>query len=161
VVMKVPSGADERFIVVETATTGLAMYQPFAEPGSTADRVATMYRVLSALPQLTEAEVRTHLAARGVADDVIDARLKKARAPIAPQAPLDLPLFALERITRIGYRNREGQEVVRKTEQTGPDNQRVFVMCCGVCGPLYGAYGCDADIRRCPACQDGPPGVPV
>lgn len=158
--MKVPSDGDERFIVVETATTGLAMYQPFAEPGSTADRLAAMHRVLSTLPQLTEAEVRAHLTDRGVPEDVIDSRLEKARAFLT-SAPAGFPSVELETITRIGYRNREGQEVVRKTEQTGPDNQRVFVMRCGVCGHEYGAYGCDADIRRCPACQDGPPGAGV
>lgn len=156
--MKVPSDGDEHFVVVETATTGLAMYQPFAEPGSTADRLAAMHRVLSTLPQLTEAEVRVHLTERGVSDDVIDARLEKARALLELQAPIDLPSFEFETITRIGYRNREGQEVVRKTDHTGPDNQRVFAMRCGVCGHEYGAYGCDADIRRCPACQDGPAG---
>lgn len=38
---------------------------------------------------------------------------------------------------------------------------RLELMRCRVCGHEYGAYGCDADIRRCPQCQDGLPGLPV
>ena len=49
---------------------------------------------------------------------------------------------------------------IRRTELRVGD-QRVFVMRCSVCGHEYGIYGCDADIRRCPRCQDGPPGLPV
>ena len=159
VVLPVPSAADERFIVVETATTGAMLYRPFAEPGSTSDRLASMMRVFESLPQLREDEVRAQLSARGVSEDEIAAWLYRARTFAERAAGATLTNMELETITRIGYRNRDGQEIVRKTEQAGPDNQRVFVMRCGVCGHEYGSYGIDADIRRCPACQDGPPGV--
>ena len=69
--------------------------------------------------------------------------------------------FVFERMTRIGYVNADGQEVVRKTAREGTASQRVFVVRCRVCAHEYGAYGCDLDICRCPACQDGARGPAV
>jgi hypothetical protein len=119
---------------------------------------AAMERALRALPPLSEEQVRQQLAGRGWRPDAIDASLVRARRFI--QLETSMPL-EFDRITRIGYRNRDGQEVIGKTGRVGPDNQRVFVMRCGVCGHEYGSYGCDADIRRCPECQDGAPGIHV
>ena len=158
VVIKVLSPDEDRFVIVETVTA--AFFRPFSEPGSTADRLEAMKRYFGALPRFSEADVRARLAERGMQVDAIDASIERARqiVRLAVQNGWSAPI-ELETITRIGYCNREGQEVVRKTERTGPSSQRVFVMRCRVCGHEYGSYGCDADIRRCPACQDGAPSV--
>jgi len=157
VAIQVSPPDEERFVLLETATLG---FRPFAQPGSTADRVAAMHEAVMALPRLSEADLRGQLADRGESPADIDRCLARARR-MATLLPAGGPVsFAVETITRVGYRNADGQEVVRKTGRTGPDNQRVFVLRCQVCGHEYGTYGCDADIRRCPACQDGPPGLP-
>jgi hypothetical protein len=112
----------------------------------------------TALAWISEADVRARLSAVGWPSSAIDEGITAARrrADVSRSAPT-----TIERITRIGYRNRDGQEVIRKTGLPGVAGQRVYVMRCSVCGHEYGAYGCDADIRRCPNCQDGPPGVPA
>lgn len=161
VVIPVPSTDGELFVVVDTKTMLPSFNLWSDESSSRGDWVAAMQRHFDALPRLSEAEVRVQLTGRGLSAAEIDAHLQRGRkmTTLLAAAPLLEPPF--QRITRIGYRNREGQEVVRKTDRCGPDSQRVFVMRCHVCGHEYGAYGCDADIRRCPACQDGSPGVPL
>ena len=155
VVIQVAPPADERFVIVEAPSIG---FRPFAQPGGTMDRLEAMRHALMSLPTFTEGEVRTRLAARGDAPEDIERHLERARTWRLPSRDA-LPSIEMETITRIGYRNPEGQEVTRKTAQVGPGHQRVFVMRCQVCGHEYGAYGCDIGIRRCPACQDGPPGI--
>ena len=62
--------------------------------------------------------------------------------------------------TRTGYINRNRQTVVRSTGLPGTDHlQYVYVVRCGDCGNEYGANGSDIHLRRCPACQDGAPGL--
>ena len=112
-------------------------------------------------PSLSETEVRVELLTRGLADLEIDKRIARARRTRESATHIGPGSFVFERITRIGYVNRDGQEVIRKTARSGPQDQRVFVMRCRVCAHEYGAYGCDTDIRRCPKCQDGLPGLPV
>jgi len=121
-----------------------------------ADRVGELERVFSGLDWLSEADARASLAAQGLSPAAIDERLAQARRAhaVVTSAPT-----TIERITRVGYRNPDGQEVTHKTERAGPDGQRIYLLRCTVCGHAYGAYGCDIDIRRCPQCQDGPPGV--
>ena len=64
--------------------------------------------------------------------------------------------------TETGYRNRNGQVVVRPTHLAGTDhNQYVFVLRCGNCGYEYGANGSDIHLRRCPNCQGGATGLSV
>lgn len=64
--------------------------------------------------------------------------------------------------TEPGYKNRNGQVVVRPTHLPGTDhNQYIYVLRCGVCGHEYGANGSDIHLRRCPNCQGGAPGLPV
>ena len=59
-----------------------------------------------------------------------------------------------------GYVNKNGQKVLRKTDELGNDhNQRVYVLECGNCSNEYGANGSDIWLRRCPACQGGTPGL--
>ena len=54
--------------------------------------------------------------------------------------------------TVVGYRNRNGQVVVRKTEKSGTDhNQYTYVLRCEKCGRKYGANGSDIWQRKCPS----------
>jgi hypothetical protein len=62
--------------------------------------------------------------------------------------------------TRIGYRNRNHQTVVKRTDLPGTDHlQRVYVLQCEDCATRYGANGSDIFERRCPTCQGGRPGL--
>ena len=160
VVIPVPSTGDEQFVVLDTRTMLPSFRLWSLESSSGEDWLAACQQHFDAMPRLTELDVRAMLAEKGMLPDAIDTQLERARKfrTLAASVPPEIPF---QRITRPGYRNRDGQEVLRKTDRSGPDNQRVFVMRCQVCGHEYGAYGCDADIRRCPACQDGPPGIPV
>ena len=109
-------------------------------------------------PPLDEAGVREALLHRGFSARDIDDQLAAARRKYTVMTSKPT---SWEHITRIGYRNPDGQQIVRKTDVGGPEGQRIFVLQCTVCGHEYGAYGIDADIRRCPACQEGPRGLPV
>jgi hypothetical protein len=67
-----------------------------------------------------------------------------------------------ERVTDVGYRNPDGQEVAARTDKmSGDPAQRVYVMRCAVCAHEYGTYGSEIPHRCCPNCQDGAPGLPV
>lgn len=62
--------------------------------------------------------------------------------------------------TAIGYRNRNGQIVVRGTQLPGNDHlQRIYVLRCEKCSTEYGANGSDIFLRRCPHCDGGRPGL--
>lgn len=148
----VVAAPDGRFAIVGRSRIVAAL-----GPVTLEDWPASMARVLSTLTWLTEAEMRDELSRAGLDAKVIDAHFTRARAQLAVFSSQPT---VMERITRIGYRNADGQEVIRRTDDTR-DGQRLFVMRCSVCAHEYGAYGCDADIRRCPACQDGPPGIPT
>ena len=59
-----------------------------------------------------------------------------------------------------GYRNRNGQTVVRCTDIPGNDhNQVVYELECGACRHRYGANGSDIWQRKCPECGGGRPGL--
>ena len=59
-----------------------------------------------------------------------------------------------------GYRNRNGQTVIRRTDSPGNDhNQVVYELECGACGRRYGANGSDIWQRKCPECGGGRPGL--
>jgi rubrerythrin len=61
-----------------------------------------------------------------------------------------------------GYKNPNGQVVVRNTEKRGTDFlQYVYELRCAHCGHTYGANGSDIHERKCPACQAGRPGIPL
>ena len=114
----------------------------------------------SAIP-LTEAGMRGQLAQMGLPDDDIDDQIDRARSMVSglrhASARGDI---IWESPTHIGYRNGNGQELIRKTGRPGTQPfQRVFAMKCGACGHEYGVNGSEAHNRRCPACQDGPPGL--
>ena len=62
--------------------------------------------------------------------------------------------------TNPGYRNRNDQVVIRRTDLPGNDhNQRVYALECGRCQHRYGANGSDIWQRRCPHCGGGRPGL--
>ena len=64
--------------------------------------------------------------------------------------------------TAAGYVNRNGQEVLSRTGQSGTDhNQVVYILKCHHCGARYGANGSDIFQRRCPDCGNGRPGLPT
>jgi hypothetical protein len=62
--------------------------------------------------------------------------------------------------TAPGYKNRNGQIVVRRTDLAGNDHgQYVYELRCSHCGHPYGANASDIFQRKCPNCQDGQPGL--
>ena len=62
--------------------------------------------------------------------------------------------------TVTGYKNRNGQVVVRKTAISGNDhNQMTYELRCEACDESYGANGSDIWQRKCPNCQGGRPGL--
>ncbi len=66
----------------------------------------------------------------------------------------------MKRTTDPGYVNKNGQRVIRKTNERGNDhNQWVYVMHCSKCANEYGANGSDIWQRRCPACGGGAPSL--
>jgi hypothetical protein len=155
VLLKLPDGEREQFVMIDRGDLF-----PSLSPGQPAsgDQWMERFALLLEQPRLAEGEVREALLGRGLSSREIDDQLATARRRFAVMT--SKPTF-WEHTTRIGYRNPDGQEVVRKTDVGGPEGQRIFVLRCTVCGHEYGAYGIDADIRRCPRCQDGPAGLPV
>jgi hypothetical protein len=62
--------------------------------------------------------------------------------------------------TKIGYVNRNGQVVIRNTGKPGTDhNQKIYQLGCSECGNVYGSNGSDIFERKCPAHDDGEPGL--
>jgi hypothetical protein len=62
--------------------------------------------------------------------------------------------------TRIGYVNRNDQEVIRPTGKPGTDyGQYIYVLRCRTCRYEYGANGSDIFQRRCPAHDGGAAGL--
>lgn len=146
------SAKAEQFVMIDRE-------ELFQTPGPVSrERLMENFAQLLQQPPLTEDGVRQALLQRGFSARDIDDQLATARRKYTVMTSKPT---SWEHITRIGYRNPEGQQIVRKTNAGGPQGQRIFVLRCTVCSHEYGAYGIDADIRRCPACQEGPPGVPV
>ena len=128
---------------------------PDWRPGE--DWRAGLERLVNGLEWLPETSMRARLASMGLQAGEIDDVFNHARNMGA--AAKDA---SWEHVTAIGYRNAYGQEVVRKTARGGTSpEQRVFAVRCGHCRSHYGANGCDLDSVRCPACQGGPPSLPL
>jgi hypothetical protein len=143
---------DGRFAVL-TRDRLLDLAAPVA---SVEDVRESFARVMKTIEWLSEIQVRARLADAGLSPQAIDDRLAAAARRLTVMA--SQPTI-MERITKVGYRNADGQEVIGRTDRQR-DGQYVFVMRCTVCGYEYGSPGCDADIRRCPACQDGATPIP-
>jgi len=161
IVVPIPSFDKERFAIVGTDGMLVHFARSFARTSTTEERVAAVAAHLNTLPTLSETEVRAELMKRGVTAAEVANWIARARRLREIEIESGSGAFVFERITRIGYVNHDGQEVIRRTNCAGPENQRVFVMRCRVCGHEYGGYGCDIDIRLCPKCQDGLPGLPT
>jgi hypothetical protein len=53
--------------------------------------------------------------------------------------------------TRLGFENKNGQVVIRRTSKLGTDhNQYIYILRCKHCKTIYGANGSDIWERRCP-----------
>ena len=155
VLLKLPGREPEQFVMIDRSEL-FPMLAP-GEPASREHWMAHFERLLQQ-PPLSEAALRDALLRRGFSAKEIDSQLTTARRKYAVMTSQPT---SWEHITRIGYRNPDGQEIVRKTNVGGPEGQRIYVLRCTVCGHQYGAYGFDADIRRCPVCQDGPRALPI
>ena len=157
VLLKLPGRlqAQEQFVMIDRGDLF-----PTLEPGQPASREQWMdhFAQLLQQPPLSESDVRDALLRRGLSAREIDQHLTTARRKFDVMTSQPT---SWEPITRIGYRNPEGQEIIRKTDAGGPEGQRIYVLRCTVCGHQYGAYGFDADIRRCPECQEGPRALPI
>ncbi len=126
--------------------------------GSPANHIAAMEQFVQSLELLTEESLRTRLLEMGIAGETVSGYITRSRNI----REMNKKGGTWERVTDVGYRNEEGQEVVAKTTRTGGDpEQRVFVMRCTVCGHTYGTYGSEIPHRCCPACQEGSQGLPV
>jgi hypothetical protein len=67
---------------------------------------------------------------------------------------------SMKMTTDPGYINRNGQTVLRRSDERGNDhNQFVYVMRCMKCAHEYGANGSDIWQRRCPSCNGGATGL--
>jgi hypothetical protein len=115
-----------------------------------------MEQFVRSLELLTEETLRRRLEETGLAADAVTQHIAKARN----MRQMNSQGGSWEIVTTLGYRNEEGQVVVAKSVRASDDpSQRVFVMCCSVCGHEYGTYGVEIPHRCCPNCQDGPPGL--
>jgi len=65
-------------------------------------------------------------------------------------------------MTTPGFVNRNGQEVTRVVDVPRTEHaQRVYELRCRSCEHRYRSRGSDNFDRKCPACQDGAPGMPL
>jgi len=152
-VISVPFSEGERFVIIRTDTMLTYVFPP-KPPVKWPE---AMQQFFAGEPRLTEGELRSKLADMGLGEAAVMEQIERARKV----RQLNV-LSSWDHITTIGFRNREGQEVVRKTGREGSaPAQRIFVLRCTVCGHEYGCDGCDIYDRLCPTCQDGSPGLPT
>lgn len=152
-VICVPLPEGERFAIVYPETLIARTFPP--RPGEQWPDAVRRYFESNQL--FTEANVRARLAEIGLDEAAVAMQIQRARTLTTFNE-----LTSWEHVTTIGFCNRDGQQVIRKTEREGSaPGQRVFILRCTVCDHEYGADGCDIYDRLCPKCQDGPPGVPA
>jgi hypothetical protein len=155
--VSLPEG--ERFLILypETMTARAflnARTLPF-KPGEQWSDV--MRRFFAQESLLTEKGLRTKLHEIGISEESATAQIERARKVTALNSE-----FSWDHVTSIGFRNRDGQQVIRKTGREGSvPGQRVFILHCTVCDHEYGTDGSDIYDRLCPKCQDGPAGLPT
>ena len=152
-VICVPMPEGERFAIISPETLVARTFPP--RPGE--GWPEAMRRYFESNQLFTEAHVRARLAEMGLNEAAVAMQIQRARTLTRFNE-----LTSWEHVTTIGFRNRDGQEVIRKTEREGSaTGQRVFILRCTVCEHEYGTDGCDIYDRLCPNCQDGSPGLPV
>jgi hypothetical protein len=146
-VISVPAPDGERFFILRPETI-LPRAFPVVKSGKVWWEAVQQYFLGQTL--LTESDLRAELARMGLDAESVTGQIQRART----QRQFN-ENSSWDHVTEIGFRNREGQEVVRKTGREGatPD-QRVFVLRCSVCGHEYDCDGCDIYDRLCPKCQD-------
>lgn len=151
-VICVPVPEGERFALIYPEMM-LSRAFPPPKPG---DRWQdAMRRFLEEQQLLTESALRNKLREIGMDDAAATAQIERARKATSLNSE-----FSWDHVTSIGFRNRDGQQVIRKTSREGrTPEQRVFILQCTVCGHEYGADGSEIYERLCPKCQDGPPGL--
>jgi hypothetical protein len=148
-VISVPAPDGERFFIIRPETTVHRAF-PVVKSGKVVWREPVQQYFLGQT-LLTERDLRAELARMGLDADAVTAQIQRART----QRQFN-ENSSWDHVTEIGFRNREGQEVVRKTGREGATpEQRVFVLRCSVCGHEYDCDGCDIYDRLCPNCQDG------
>ncbi len=151
VCVTMPEG--ERFAIIFPETMIARTFPP--KPGETWPEAMRRYFESSQL--FTEDVLRVKLTEMGLDDTAVSMQIQRARTLTQFNQ-----LTTWEHVTTIGFRNRDGQQVTRKTGREGSaPGQRVFILRCTVCEHEYGADGCDIYDRLCPKCQDGPPGLPT
>ncbi|HEY7445503.1 MAG TPA: hypothetical protein VH701_23955 [Vicinamibacterales bacterium] len=144
----------ERFAIIHPETM---LARTFPRPKVGEPLFEAIRRYFAGSQLYTEEHLRARLTAMGLDEASVAEQIARARK----QKEMNQH-GSWDHITSIGYRNRDGQRVIRKTEREGSAvGQRVFILHCTVCDHEYGADGCDIYDRLCPKCQDGPPGLPV
>ena len=152
-VICVPTPEGERFAIIHPEAMLARTFPP--KPGE--KWPDAMRRYFESNRLFTEDRVRVRLAQMGLDETAVAMQIARARKLKDFNA-----LTSWEHVTTIGFRNREGQQVIRKTDRAGSAaGQRVFILHCTVCDYEYGADGCDIYDRLCPKCQDGMPGLSV
>jgi len=150
-VVCVPMPEGERFAIIYPETLIARMFPP--KPGEAWQDAMRRYFETNQL--FTETLVRLRLAEMGMDEAAVAMQIERARSLTKFNE-----LTSWEHVTTIGFRNRDGQQVIGKTEREGSaPGQRVFILHCTVCDHEYGTDGCDIYDRLCPKCQDGPPGI--
>jgi hypothetical protein len=151
-VVSAPAADGERFAILWRDKFPVG---PFLWSSSTEDWLCAFDRYLHTATLIEEEEVRAQLAEMGLPSDDVDEQIQRARDMRACNEET-----TWESTTRIGFRNGQRQEVIRKTVRAGTlPFQRVYVLHCGDCGHEYGANGSEVHARRCPQCQAGSPGL--
>ncbi len=151
VVLSAEVDGEERFCIVLPGSVP----HVWPPPSSGEELLRMWQRYMRMPPLMTEAAMRLQLTEIGITAEAIESHLQNART--GRQTPL-----IIERTTATGYRNADGQVVVRKTDLAGTrPNQRIYVMRCEQCAHEYGRDGCDIHNTQCPNCQDGQQGLPI
>jgi hypothetical protein len=148
---------DERFAIVWRSRLPAGAYLWSRSPEDWRDAYQTLVR---STRLCTEDELRARLLEMQLPSDDIDDQIERARrVHAAVTGAIPSGEFVWETTTRIGYRNRHGQEVMRNTGMTGTlPLQKIYVLRCGECAREYGANGSEIHSRQCPACQGGAAG---
>jgi hypothetical protein len=146
-----PMPEGERFAIITPETMLARTFPPKAgEQWSDAVR-----RYFASNQLYTEDALRVKLGEMGLDEAAASEQIQRARRMKEMNQQ-----GSWEHVTTIGYRNRDGQEVIRKTEREGSTpGQRIFILHCTVCDYEYGTEGSEIYDRLCPKCQDGAPGL--